>query len=71
MTAQRRQPSVWTVLTPKWRSAFARLREEQSPDRGARAILLRIGCPGVLGRVYSALPTGCCATSAVWRTSAI
>src|ERR671910_225085 len=33
------RPSFWTVLTPKWRSALARLREEQSGS-GARALLL-------------------------------
>jgi ABC-2 type transport system permease protein len=33
------RPSLWTVLTPKWRSALARLREEQSGS-GARALLL-------------------------------
>ena len=27
--AARRQPSLWTVLTPKWRSAQARLRQER------------------------------------------
>jgi ABC-2 type transport system permease protein len=35
------RPSVWTVLTPKWRSALARLREEQSGS-GARALLLAL-----------------------------
>jgi ABC-2 type transport system permease protein len=33
------QPSLWTVLTPKWRSMLARLRQEQSNARG-RALLL-------------------------------
>jgi ABC-2 type transport system permease protein len=33
------RPSVWTVLTPKWRSVWSRLREEQSSS-GARALLL-------------------------------
>jgi ABC-2 type transport system permease protein len=34
-----RGPSVWTVLTPKWRSVLVRLREEQSGS-GGRALLL-------------------------------
>ncbi|MBA3319531.1 MAG: hypothetical protein H0T50_15775 [Gemmatimonadales bacterium] len=29
MDAERSQPSVWTLLTPKWRGALARLREER------------------------------------------
>jgi ABC-2 type transport system permease protein len=33
------QPRVWTVLTPKWRSVLARLRQEQAGS-GARALLL-------------------------------
>jgi ABC-2 type transport system permease protein len=33
------QPRLWTVLTPKWRSVLARLREEQSGS-GGRALLL-------------------------------
>ena len=51
-------PSVWTVLTPKWRSAFARLREEQSGS-GARAILLGLVAlvfwVGVFGIAYRVL----------------
>jgi ABC-2 type transport system permease protein len=51
-------PSVWTVLTPKWRSAFARLREEQSGS-GARAILLSLVAlvfwVGVFGIAYRVL----------------
>ncbi len=30
MGVERSQPGVWTVLTPKWRGALARLREERS-----------------------------------------
>jgi ABC-2 type transport system permease protein len=30
MAAERSQPGVWTVLTPKWRGALARLREERN-----------------------------------------
>jgi ABC-2 type transport system permease protein len=52
------RPSVWTVLTPKWRSALARLREEQSGS-GARAILLGavalIFWVGVFGIAYRVL----------------
>jgi ABC-2 type transport system permease protein len=33
------QPSLWTVLTPKWRSVLARLRQEQS-SAGGRVLLL-------------------------------
>jgi ABC-2 type transport system permease protein len=33
------QPRLWTVLTPKWRSVLARLRQEQSGS-GVRALLL-------------------------------
>ena len=33
------RPSVWTVLTPKWRSVLSRLREEQT-GFSARALLL-------------------------------
>jgi ABC-2 type transport system permease protein len=33
------RPGVWTVLTPKWRSVLARLRQEETGS-GARAILL-------------------------------
>ncbi len=51
-------PSVWTVLTPKWRSAFARLSEEQSGS-GARAILLGLVAlvfwVGVFGIAYRVL----------------
>jgi ABC-2 type transport system permease protein len=51
-------PSVWTVLTPKWRSAFARLSEEQNGS-GARAILLGLVAlvfwVGVFGIAYRVL----------------
>ena len=30
MELERSQPGVWTILTPKWRGALARLREERS-----------------------------------------
>ena len=35
------QPRLWTVLTPKWRSALARVRQEQSGST-ARALLLSL-----------------------------
>jgi ABC-2 type transport system permease protein len=35
------QPRLWTVLTPKWRSVLARLRQEQSGS-GVRALLLAL-----------------------------
>ena len=35
------QPRLWTVLTPKWRSALARVRQEQSGS-SARALLLSL-----------------------------
>jgi ABC-2 type transport system permease protein len=34
------QPSLWTVLTPKWRSVLARLRQEQSSS--GRILLLAV-----------------------------
>jgi ABC-2 type transport system permease protein len=39
MTRTAARPRLWTVLTPKWRSVLARLREEQSGS-GGRAMLL-------------------------------
>ena len=39
--ADRIQPSLWTILTPKWRSVLARLRQEQSGS-GARLILVSL-----------------------------
>jgi len=54
----RLRPTVWTVLTPKWRSALARLREEQSGS-GARAVLLGLVAVvfwvGVFGIAYRVL----------------
>jgi ABC-2 type transport system permease protein len=35
------QPSLWTVLTPKWRSVLARLHQEQS-SAGGRVLLLAL-----------------------------
>jgi ABC-2 type transport system permease protein len=52
------RPSIWTVLTPKWRSALARLREEQSGS-GARAVVLGVVAlvfwAGVFGIAYRVL----------------
>ena len=53
------RPELWTVLTPKWRSALARLREEQSWSRGPRLILLGLVAlvfwSGVFGIAYRVL----------------
>jgi ABC-2 type transport system permease protein len=38
-TASVGQPSLWTLLTPKWRSVLARLRQEHS-SAGGRVLLL-------------------------------
>ncbi|HZB27885.1 MAG TPA: hypothetical protein VE282_04920, partial [Gemmatimonadales bacterium] len=35
------RPQVWTVLTPKWRSVLARLREKQAGS-GVRAMVLAL-----------------------------
>src|SRR5512134_1966432 len=35
------QPPLWTLLTPKWRTALARVRQEQS-GAGARVLLLAL-----------------------------
>ena len=40
-TASIVQPSLWTMLTPRWRSALARLRQEQS-GAGGRVLLLAL-----------------------------
>ena len=40
------RPGLWTVLTPKWRSVLARLRQEE-PGSGGRAILL-----GLVGLIF-------------------
>ncbi|HEU5041997.1 MAG TPA: hypothetical protein VFT84_14305 [Gemmatimonadales bacterium] len=37
----RTQPSLWTILTPKWRGVLARLRQEQSGS-GARLIVVSL-----------------------------
>lgn len=39
LPAARPQPGLWTILTPKWRSALSRLRQEQE-GAGPRALLL-------------------------------
>jgi ABC-2 type transport system permease protein len=36
-----RQPPLWTLLTPKWRTALARVRQERS-GAGARVLLLAL-----------------------------
>jgi ABC-2 type transport system permease protein len=40
----RTQPSLWTILTPKWRSVLARLRQERS---GSGARLMLVGLTGL------------------------
>ena len=43
MTAPRRaQPGVWTILTPKWRGALARVRQERK-SRAKFALLALTG----------------------------
>jgi ABC-2 type transport system permease protein len=42
--AARAQPSLWTVLTPKWRGVLARLRQER---RGSRAKFLLLALSGL------------------------
>ena len=37
----RSQPSLWTMLTPKWRGVLARLRQEQSGS-GAKLVLVSV-----------------------------
>ena len=37
----RTQPALWTVLTPKWRAALARLRQERTGSR-ARVLLVSV-----------------------------
>jgi ABC-2 type transport system permease protein len=52
------QPSVWTVLTPKWRGAMARLRKESSGSPGKLALLLISGLgfwSAVFGIAYRVL----------------
>ena len=43
-TGVRTQPSLWTILTPKWRSVLARLRQEQS---GSAAKLILVSLTGL------------------------
>ena len=40
----RTQPSLWTILTPKWRGVLARLRQERS---GSRARMLVVSVTGL------------------------
>ena len=52
------QPELWTVLTPKWRSALARLRAEQSGSRARVLLLALVGVvfwTGVFGIAYRVL----------------
>jgi len=52
------QPSLWTVLTPKWRSVLARLRQEQNNARGRVLLLALVGLifwAAVFGIAYRVL----------------
>ena len=49
-SAPRRQPSLWTVLTPKWRSAQARLRQERRSR--AKFVLLALSGAGFWTAVF-------------------
>jgi ABC-2 type transport system permease protein len=52
------QPSLWTVLTPKWRSVLARLRQEQSNGSGRVLLLAFVGLvfwAAVFGIAYRVL----------------
>ncbi len=54
----RTQPSFWTVLTPKWRGALARLERERSGSPGKLALLLISGLgfwSAVFGIAYRVL----------------
>jgi ABC-2 type transport system permease protein len=56
--ALRPQPSVWTVLTPKWRGALARLERERSGSPAKLALLLVSGLgfwSAVFGIAYRVL----------------
>jgi ABC-2 type transport system permease protein len=44
--------TAWTLLTPKWRSAFARLRQERSGSRN-RALLLALAGLGFWSAVFA------------------
>ena len=48
--AARRQPSLWTVLTPKWRSAQARVRQERRSR--AKFVLLALSGAGFWTAVF-------------------
>jgi len=52
------RPRLWTVLTPKWRSVLARLRQEQSGSGGRVLVLGLVGLvfwAGVFGVAYRVL----------------
>ena len=49
--AARTQPSLWTVLTPKWRGVLARLRQERTGSR-AKFILLALTGVGFWTAVF-------------------
>jgi ABC-2 type transport system permease protein len=57
-TAARTQPSLWTVLTPKWRGVLARLRQERTGSRAKFVLLALTGLgfwTAVFGIAYRVL----------------
>jgi ABC-2 type transport system permease protein len=50
-SATRTQPSLWTVLTPKWRGVLARLRQEREGSR-AKFLLLALAGLGFWTAVF-------------------
>ena len=56
--ATRTQPSLWTVLTPKWRGVLARLRQERTGSRAKFVLLALTGVcfwTAVFGIAYRVL----------------
>ncbi|MBA3260332.1 MAG: hypothetical protein H0T68_12820 [Gemmatimonadales bacterium] len=54
----RSQPALWTILTPKWRGALARLRQERQGSRTRGALVLLVGAgfwAAVFGVAYRVL----------------
>ncbi len=54
----RAQPSIWTVLTPKWRGVLARLRQERASSRAKLVLLALTGIgfwTAVFGIAYRVL----------------
>ncbi|MEP7176956.1 MAG: hypothetical protein ABI860_10440, partial [Gemmatimonadales bacterium] len=56
--ASRSQPSLWTVLTPKWRGVLARMRQERAGARAKSLLLVLTGLgfwTAVFGIAYRVL----------------